>query len=82
MNRSVEWLGPHTSPYLGDDCTRIGVNRREGLRTPTGAKADGRRDQAMSLHGGDRAFDLTETDAIAIALAPAAHHERIAIFQE
>src|SRR6266481_2620198 len=35
-----------------------------------------------SLRRQNRALDRTEADAIAVALAPAAHHERIAVFQE
>src|SRR6266704_5303731 len=30
----------------------------------------------------DRALDFTKPDAVAVALAPAAHHERIAVFEE
>src|SRR6185437_2761667 len=35
-----------------------------------------------SLGRHNRAFHLAETDAVAVALAPAAHHERIAVLQE
>src|SRR5689334_401302 len=35
-----------------------------------------------SLRRQNRAFDLAEADAIAVALAPAAHEKRIAVFEE
>src|SRR5882757_6388470 len=45
--------------------------------------ADQERSTAGSLtRRRDRALDLTEPDAIAVALAPAAHHKRIAVFEE
>src|SRR5262245_41616255 len=36
----------------------------------------------LSLRRKNRTLDLAKPDAIAIALAPAAHHERIAVFEE
>src|SRR5207244_60878 len=36
--------------------------------------------ERASLRRQNRPLDLTETDAISVALAPAAHHERVAVF--
>src|SRR4051794_18938319 len=35
-----------------------------------------------SLRRHNRPFDFTKTDAVAVALAPAAHDQRIAVFEE
>src|SRR6516164_10760305 len=50
--------------------------------TAQGYPAGGALSFARSLRRQDRSLDLTEADAIAVALAPAAHRERIAVFQE
>ena len=38
--------------------------------------------ERASLRRHDRPLDLAEADAVAVALAPAAHHQRIAVFEE
>src|SRR5882757_8106624 len=41
-----------------------------------------RNDEKSLLGRDDRPLDLAKTDAVAVALAPAAHHQRIAVFEE
>jgi len=37
---------------------------------------------ANSLRRDDRTFDFTKADAVAVALAPAAHDKRVAVLEE
>src|SRR3954447_1942293 len=43
---------------------------------------DPRDDESALLRRQNRPLDLAETDAVAVALAPAAHHQRVAVFEE
>src|SRR3954466_1991518 len=53
---------------------------RTGARYPIyESRNDGER---ALLRRQNRPLDLAETDAIAVALAPAAHHQRVAVFEE
>ena len=85
-----------TCPLVSTISPRIrhgfGIFRRRSAElSPASLRANGSRKCAprwlamtgqKSFGRQDRAFDFAEADAIAIALAPAAHHERIAVFEK
>src|SRR5579883_857419 len=71
-------------PLSGDDATfrhsgMVRQHQTRNLEIPGSILCTPRKD---CLGRRDRALDLTKADAISIALAPAAHRYRIAIFQK
>src|SRR5690348_16371037 len=59
---------------MSSSCTRGARPRCSPIRAGSAYSLSSRRK--------NRSFHLAEADAIAVALAPAAHHERVAVFKE
>src|SRR5258708_32574425 len=61
---------------------RCNASNPESRDSGSGANAPSRNDGSGSPRRRDRALDLAKPNAVAVALAPAAHDKRIAIFRE